>query len=99
MTDVNIAVQLLSDAFADRFDTALLISADSDLTTPVKQLRMLFPHKRAIAVFPPNRRSFELGQAAHSAFSLGEANLRQSQFPEKVTRSDGFVLCRPTHWQ
>ena len=99
MTDVNIAVQLLSDAFADRFDTALLISADSDLTTPVKQLRALFPHKRLIAVFPPNRRSFELGQAAHSAFTLGEANLRQSQFPEKVTRSDGFVLSRPAHWQ
>lgn len=99
MTDVNIAVQLLSDAFADRFDTALLISADSDLTTPVKQLRSLFPTKRLIAVFPPNRRSFELGQAAHGAFTLGEANLRQSQFPDNVVRSDGFVLQRPTHWQ
>ena len=30
MTDVNIAVQMLADAFEDRFDTALLISADSD---------------------------------------------------------------------
>lgn len=98
MTDVNIAVQMLSDAFADRFDTALLISADSDLTTPVKQLRNLFPNKRVIAVFPPNRRSFDLGNAANGSFTLGEANLRQSQLPNNVTRADGFVLQRPTHW-
>src|SRR5437870_225149 len=31
MTDVNIAVELMKDAFQDEFDTALLISADSDL--------------------------------------------------------------------
>lgn len=98
MTDVNIAVQMLSDAFADRFDTALLISADSDLTTPVKQLRNLFPNKRVIAVFPPHRRSFDLGNAANGSFTLGEANLRQSQLPDNVTRADGFVLQRPTHW-
>ncbi len=35
MTDVNIAVQLLVDAYDDKFDVALLLSADSDLTTPV----------------------------------------------------------------
>lgn len=98
MTDVNIAVQILSDAFDDRFDTALLISADSDLTTPVKRLRDLFPHKRVIAVFPPNRRSFDLGKAANGSFTLGEAKLRQSQLPNTVTRADGFVLQRPTHW-
>lgn len=31
MTDVNIAVEMMADAAQDRFDTALLISADSDL--------------------------------------------------------------------
>jgi hypothetical protein len=30
MTDVNIAVQMLNDAFADRFDLAILISGDSE---------------------------------------------------------------------
>src|SRR5260370_3329785 len=30
MTDVNIAVALMEDAFRDAFDTALLVSADSD---------------------------------------------------------------------
>jgi uncharacterized LabA/DUF88 family protein len=99
MTDVNIAVQLLSDAFDDRFDTALLISGDSDLTTPVRKLRAQFPAKRLIVAFPPGRQSFELKKAANATFTIGETNLRQSQLPVQVQRADGFILQRPTHWR
>lgn len=98
MTDVNIAVQLLCDAFDDRFDTALLISGDSDLTTPVSKLRAQFSTKRLIVVFPPGRHSFELGKAANATFTVGEAKLRQSQLPVQVQRADGFILLRPVHW-
>lgn len=35
MGDVNIAVELLSDAEDDVFDTAIIASTDSDLTPPV----------------------------------------------------------------
>jgi uncharacterized LabA/DUF88 family protein len=99
MTDVNIAVQMLADAFDDRFDTALLISGDSDLTTPVCKLRAQFPAKRLIVAFPPERQSFELKKAANATFTIGEANLRQSQLPAQVQRADGFMLQRPAHWQ
>ncbi|MBM3386404.1 MAG: NYN domain-containing protein [Betaproteobacteria bacterium] len=98
MTDVNLAVQMFSDAMSNQFDTALLISADSDLTTPVKRLRGLFPNKRVISVFPPNRRSFDLEKASNAAFTLGEAKLRQSQLPATVSRADGYLLHRPAHW-
>ena len=46
MTDVNIATELLSDVFQDQFDTALLISADSDLSAPLSKVRQLFPEKQ-----------------------------------------------------
>lgn len=36
MTDVNIAVEMLSDAYANAYDAALLISGDSDLIPPIK---------------------------------------------------------------
>ena len=39
MTDVNIAAEMLTDAFQDKFDTALLVSADSDLSAPVSRIR------------------------------------------------------------
>lgn len=99
MTDVNIAVQMLTDAHADRFDLALLLSADSDLTTPVRTLRATFPDKRLIAVFPPGRHSVDLGKAADASFTVGEAKLRQAQLPPVVERADGYPLARPAHWR
>jgi len=53
MTDVNIAVEILQDAFQNAFDTAILISADSDLIAPVAAVRKLFPAKRVIVACPP----------------------------------------------
>lgn len=97
MTDVNIAVQLLADAFEDRFDTVLLVSADSDLTPPVRQVRSRFPQKRIVVAQPPRRNSVERTRAASGFFTIGEAKLRQSQLPQVVTRPDGFALQRPDH--
>jgi hypothetical protein len=42
-TDVNIATELLVDAFQDKFDTAILVTADADLTAPIVAIRKLFP--------------------------------------------------------
>ena len=99
MTDVNIAMQLLADAYDDRFDTALLISADSDLTTPVSVARAKFPGKNIIVALPPNRRSHQLTQAASGSFIINKTAYRRSQLPAHVQRADGFVLQRPAHWR
>lgn len=99
MTDVNIAIQLLSDAFDDSFDTALVLSGDSDLTTPIKRIRQRFPRKRVIVVFPPNRHSAELKRCAHGYLNIGEDKLRNNQLPDQVVKRDGFVLTRPAHWK
>ena len=99
MTDVNIAIQLLTDAYDDRFDTALLISADSDLTTPVSVVRARFPGKNIIVALPPNRRSHQLTQAASGSFIINETAYRRSLLPVQVQREDGFVLQRPAHWR
>jgi uncharacterized LabA/DUF88 family protein len=98
MTDVNIAVQLLVDAFRDMFDEALLVSADSDLVGPVLAVRKLFPQKRVVAVFPPNRSSFHLRQAANACFTIGRRNLAKSQFPPEVRAASGLVFRRPPEW-
>lgn len=99
MTDVNIAVELLGDAFQDAFDTAILISADSDLTAPIETVRRLFPHKRVLVVFPPNRSSAALTQIASAYFSIGRAKLAQSQFAPEITKPNGFILKRPPEWR
>lgn len=99
MTDVNIATQMLADAFEDRFDTALLVSADSDLTTPVNIVRSKFPRKHIIVALPPTRRSHQLTQAASGHFIINETTYRRCQLPVSVTRADGYVHHRPQEWR
>jgi len=99
MTDVCIATELLVDAFADAFDTALLISADSDLVPPVQAVRRLFPNKRIVVFLPPGRKSHQLQTAGHACFTIGRATLRKSQLPDRVTKPDGHIVTRPATWR
>jgi uncharacterized LabA/DUF88 family protein len=52
-TDVNIASALLRDAMTNRFDAALLISADADLAPAIATAKLLQPNKRFTAAFSP----------------------------------------------
>ena len=99
MTDVNIAVQLLADAYDNKFDVALLLSADSDLTTPVGFVRERFPGKTVVVAQPPGRNSLHLCRIASHSFTIGEAKFRQSQLPESVATASGFVIQRPNYWR
>ena len=98
-TDVNIAVQMLSDAFDDRYDMALVLSGDSDLSTPVRRVRSRFPSKRIVVAFPPRRHSSELKRLANGYLSIGEDKLRASQLPPIVTTSTGYALHCPPQWR
>lgn len=80
-TDVSIAVQLVEDGVRGVFDTALLISADSDLCPAVRSLKRLSPTKRIIAVFPPRRHSEDLRKAANGMIKINDVTVRNSQLP------------------
>jgi len=97
-TDVNIAVELMTDAFQNAFDSAFLISADSDLVPPVIAIRRLFPSKSIVVAFPPERFSVELKNSANTSFTLGRAKLAGAQLPDRVLKPDGAKLERPTKW-
>lgn len=98
MTDVNIAVEMLADAFLDGFDVAILISADSDLTGPIKHIKKLFPQKQVIVAFPPSRFSYELKIVADATFPIGRKKFVESLFADAVTKTDGHILNRPDRW-
>ena len=97
-TDVNIAVAMMTDAYLDRFDMALLISGDSDLRPPVDRIHELFPTKRVLVASPPGRHSAELARAGKGTFAISSTKVRQSQLPETVIGASGYVLKRPQHW-
>ncbi|MHB1293919.1 MAG: NYN domain-containing protein [Anaerolineae bacterium] len=98
MTDVNIAVEVLCDAFQDRYDVALVISADSDLVGPIKALRCLYPEKRAVVAFPPARYSNALKTEAHACLHITANMLSRSRFPEILTTPAGAELRCPAEW-
>ena len=98
MTDVNISVELMKDAFQDRFDVAFLISADSDLVSPVRIVQQLFPKKKVISIFPPGRFSSALKRISAGTLRIGHVNLSKSLFPERVNKN-GIALDRPNRWR
>jgi len=98
MTDVNIAVELLIDAFNDRFDMALLISADSDLVGPVRAIKSEFPKKKVIIAFPPNRVSEALKRESDGYIFISRNTIAKCQFPTRLTKPDGFTLRKPNSW-
>lgn len=99
MTDVNIAVQLIADAFDDNYDTALILSADSDLTTPVKFVRNRFPNKKIVVAQPPGRNSNQLSKVATVAFQISRKKVQNNQLPDIITTVAGIVLQRPATWK
>lgn len=85
MTDVNIAVELLCDAHADAFDTAILVSGDGDLFSAVEAAQQRCG-KRVVVAFPPARRSNALRAATPHTLAIGRDILRA-------------VSCRTPSWE
>ena len=99
MTDVNIAVELMNDAYQDSFDTAMIISGDSDLTGPVQALRKQYPMKKIVVAFPPKRVSSRLKHEVTASFVIGRKKFKESLFPDQVVKTDGYVLQKPESWK
>lgn len=97
-TDVNIAIALVADAVQDRFDTALLVSGDSDLCPAVREMKRRCPTKRVIAAFPPKRQSRHLERDADGHFFIPINKIRQAQLPAEVITAGGISIKRPTYW-
>ena len=98
-TDVNIAVSLLTDAQEDRFDDAILITADSDQMRTVQYISNTYAEKRIIVAFPPGRHTADLEPpTASKNVHLNQKQFENSQFPNEVISKSGFKLIRPHSW-
>lgn len=97
-TDVNLAVEMLTDAHLNRYETAVLVSGDSDLAPAVTAVRELHPGKSVVVAFPPGRQSDVLKKIASTAFGIGRAKIANAQLAPIVTTPTGRMLRRPTKW-
>lgn len=97
-SDVNLALWMLRDALHDRYDTALLVSGDSDLVPAITTVKQEFPAKNIFAAFPPDRWGKEIANEADGAFRIDRSDVRSNRLPETVTSLGGFDLVAPDGW-
>lgn len=97
-TDVNIAVMLMDLAFDDKFDTALILSGDSDLIPAINAVKARRPDKEIGVIVPIGRRAKELRQHADSSKKIKRHHLVDSQIDRPYVTADGRVIPCPESW-
>ena len=95
-TDVNLASHLLHDGFLGHYQTAVVISNDSDLREPVRMVKEVL--KKTIGILNPHEQhSRELQEYATFKKRIRVTDLMASQFPATLSDRDGN-FGKPSSW-
>jgi hypothetical protein len=87
---VHIASRLVADAYEDRFDRALLITADSDLAPALNMVKAAFPKKELFVVAPPKR--YNHARSLNIKLEITAGRLAKCLLPEIALDATGAVL-------
>lgn len=92
-SDINLAIQLLSDAYCDKFDTAFLVTADTDFVSVVKMIKRIFLNKRVILLIPPKRENLahELIKNVDFSFEIKKSHIKNSLLPDEIYFDDKII--------
>lgn len=95
-SDVNLAVHLLHDAYQDRYESAVIVSGDSDLLAAVQIVKNELG--KPVGVLNPQKRpSRMLEQYATFYKHIRPGVLAASQFPVTLTDEHG-TFSKPAGW-
>jgi uncharacterized LabA/DUF88 family protein len=98
-TDVNVAIYLFKLAIQDIYDTAIIVSGDSDLIPSLSAVRAMFPQKRIGVIIPIGRASESLKQTANFHMKMRQYHLQTSLFPEIVNLGQNQTVTCPITWR
>ena len=101
-TDVQIALQMVHDAWADACDRFILVSGDSDLVPAIRMLKEISPDKK-VTVYVPSRHkrrsaAVELPSAADRGRILPNELIPKAQFPVRIPDGSGGFIDKPAAW-
>lgn len=96
-TDVHMEARLVADAYAGKFDRAIVITADSDLLPAIKIVKTAFPDKELFVAAPPKRKAH--ARALNPKIELTPGRLARCRLPEEARDENGEVLfvCPPPY--
>lgn len=94
-SDVNLAVRLVSNAFRDVFDCAIVVSNDSDLAEAMRVVRDEL--KKTVGLFTPRKYRASKQLMGYSSFqrTIRKSSLMKSQLPNPISETKLF---KPTSW-
>ncbi len=93
-TDVHIAARIVFDAFENKFDRLILITADSDLAPALNLVRSKFPTKHVFVVAPPGRHNH--ARSLNTNYTLTPGRIGQHLFSQSKADGNGQpIYTRP----
>lgn len=98
-SDVNLGSHLLRDTYQSHLDTAIVITNDSDLITPIRFA--VESGIRVIVIHPEKNRSHHsrgLKQAATASLELRSTLIERSLFPDTIHLPSGKTIQKPHGW-
>lgn len=99
-SDVNLATQLLIDGFLGRYEAAAVITNDSDLTMPLRQVRAELGLKVGLLNPERNRKRWSRRLQKHVDFlkPIRAGALEAAQFPQVLHDANG-TMHKPPAWE
>lgn len=96
-SDVNLAIQVLNDAWLNQYECAVIVSNDSDMAEALRMIRMHHP-KKIIGLITPGedtRTSEQLKKYSHFIKKIRTSLLKKCQFPEHIPETN---ITKPVDW-
>jgi uncharacterized LabA/DUF88 family protein len=97
-SDVNLATYLIFDGMRNKYDSAIVVSGDSDLVEPIRLCNSPGIGKHVAVVNPRTTFSKELNDVAAGYEPLDVTILGNCHLPHSVLARNGSRLMRPRSW-
>lgn len=95
-SDVNLAVQLLDDAWSGEIDRAIVVSNDTDLISAITLARR---HIRVDVASPQDTLAAQMRKSVQYSWIIDPAILRECRMDSPTLAIDGTPLYPPRSWQ
>jgi uncharacterized LabA/DUF88 family protein len=96
-SDVNLALHVLNDAWANAYDCAVIVSNDADLATALQLVKE--QHKKVIGLVTPGapqrKPSWQLKKYANFFIPIRQWALEQSLLPDAIPNTE---ITKPKSW-
>ena len=78
-SDVRIALQILEDAVDNKYDTAFILSGDSDLVPAIEKVKVRYPDKRILVALPKHslKHARDITHCVHGFINLSSSRLKK----------------------